>query len=396
MAQCSPASNFSSADPTLPAKPIFPIRGPNPTPSPTSLSTQSRASTRSAALLTQTTTTPVYESDLRWAAFGGGVGWLLENFPKADGFIHWPLAVPRDIEYACADEEEGGETVRTIPEADAMLWHIAKHGKSTARDAEGRKQVGIVCIALLAAPPAPVVGTPRLAEGSAAGTPAMEAAEKALLAYIKELQDVGTPEVGPTGVLVERCMAVVFMGCDKSVYEFEKQRGFFDPQRGVEFAEPRSKAAVNHFPGTEGVYLFPHHAKEIERLRAQHALILSSTGGILVTAPLKQSKIKVLDCGAADGTWLLDLPRLYPEHEWSLHGVDIGTALFPPKAGPYASLDLREFDLRSPVPPDPSWDQSFDLVHQRLLILALKTPYVTELNQGNARFCTHNPAQPIR
>jgi len=65
---------------------------------------------------------------------------------------------------------------------------------------------------------------------------------------------------------------------------------------------------------------------------------------------------------------------LYPQHEWSLHGVDIGSALFPPKAGPYASLDLREFDIRSPAPPDPSWEQSFDLVHQRLLILGLKTP----------------------
>jgi hypothetical protein len=74
------------------------------------------------------------------------------------------------------------------------------------------------------------------------------------------------------------------------------------------------------------------------------------------------------------GTWLLDLPRLYLHHEWSLHGVDIGSALFPPKAGPYSSLDLREFDLRSLAPPDPSWEQSFDLVHQRLLILGLKTP----------------------
>lgn len=74
------------------------------------------------------------------------------------------------------------------------------------------------------------------------------------------------------------------------------------------------------------------------------------------------------------GTWLLDLPRLYPQHEWSLHGVDIGSAIFPPRVGPYASLDLREFDIRSSAPPDPSWEQSFDLVHQRLLIWGLQTP----------------------
>lgn len=129
---------------------------------------------------------------------------------------------------------------------------------------------------------------------------------------------------------------------------------------------------TNFFTGTEGTYLLPHHAKEIERLREQHALILSCTGNVLVTAPLTQPKIKVLDCGASEGTWLLELPRLYPQHEWSLHGVDIGSTLFPPKVGPYAALDLREFDIRSPTPPDPSWEQGFDLVHQRLLIWGLQ------------------------
>jgi hypothetical protein len=59
----------------------------------------------------------------------------------------------------------------------------------------------------------------------------------------------------------------------------------------------------NPFAGTEGIYLLPHHIKEIERLRKQHEFILSSCGGVLVTAPLKQPKINVLDCGAADGVF---------------------------------------------------------------------------------------------
>lgn len=67
----------------------------------------------------------------------------------------------------------------------------------------------------------------------------------------------------------------------------------------------------------------------------------------------------------------MDLPRLYPEQEWSLHGVDIGSALFPPKTGPYASLDLRAHDIRSPIPEDWSWTGSFDFVHQRLLVWGL-------------------------
>ncbi|EFY85513.1 methyltransferase family protein [Metarhizium acridum CQMa 102] len=123
----------------------------------------------------------------------------------------------------------------------------------------------------------------------------------------------------------------------------------------------------NRFAGTEGVYLLPHHAKEIERLKTQHAFILSSTGGVLLTAPLKPA-VKVLDSGAADGTWLRDLPRLYPSTKWSLHGIDIASALFPRDAG---ELDLREVDIRGPPPPSLQWQGGFDLIHQRLLVWGL-------------------------
>ncbi|KAF2499003.1 methyltransferase family protein [Lophium mytilinum] len=131
-------------------------------------------------------------------------------------------------------------------------------------------------------------------------------------------------------------------------------------------AQPVKKG--NPFAGTEGIYLLPHHIKEIERLRGQHRLILSSTGNTLLTAPIKEKKPRVLDSGAADGTWLLDLQRLYPQYEWSLHGVDIGSALFPHKSGPYESLDLHELDARAPAPSNLGWEGSFDLIHQRLLI----------------------------
>ena len=56
------------------------------------------------------------------------------------------------------------------------------------------------------------------------------------------------------------------------------------------------------FAGTEGIYHLPHHAKEIERLQQQHAFIRSSTGSILITAPIEgKNVIRVLDSGAADG-----------------------------------------------------------------------------------------------
>jgi hypothetical protein len=66
--------------------------------------------------------------------------------------------------------------------------------------------------------------------------------------------------------------------------------------------EPTQSTSTS-FAGTEGVYMLPHHAKEIERLRKQHLFMNSSTGGILLITPntIGEGLLKVLDAGAADG-----------------------------------------------------------------------------------------------
>lgn len=58
------------------------------------------------------------------------------------------------------------------------------------------------------------------------------------------------------------------------------------------------------FLGTEGAYMLPHHAQEIDRLRRQHHFMNSTTDGNLLVVPVinQQKKLRVLDCGAADGT----------------------------------------------------------------------------------------------
>jgi hypothetical protein len=66
-----------------------------------------------------------------------------------------------------------------------------------------------------------------------------------------------------------------------------------------------SAKKVASFVGTEGEYMLPHHAKEIERLRKQHVFMNSTTGGQLLVVPLVtepgDKKLRVLDSGAADG-----------------------------------------------------------------------------------------------
>lgn len=59
----------------------------------------------------------------------------------------------------------------------------------------------------------------------------------------------------------------------------------------------------NAFKGTEGVYMLPHHVKEIDRLTRQHIFMRSSTEDLQLATPITSGakELRVLDCGAADG-----------------------------------------------------------------------------------------------
>ncbi|RAL06092.1 class I SAM-dependent methyltransferase [Aspergillus ibericus CBS 121593] len=130
----------------------------------------------------------------------------------------------------------------------------------------------------------------------------------------------------------------------------------------------------NAFVGTEGIYHLPHHQRELERLQMQHHFMLSATEGLLLTTPVEpNSHLRVLDAGAADGTWLRSLAELYPDQKGSLHGVDLGAALFPPPSADGPILHLQKMDIREPAPEHLQWGESFDIIHQRLLIWGLKS-----------------------
>ncbi|GKZ42338.1 hypothetical protein AbraIFM66951_001421 [Aspergillus brasiliensis] len=148
----------------------------------------------------------------------------------------------------------------------------------------------------------------------------------------------------------------------------------------------------NAFVGTEGIYNLPHHQGEIDRLQRQHNFILSSTGGLLLSTPVgTNATLRILDSGAADGrspsnlkmvpltdeagigTWLRSLAVHYPNQKWSLHGIDIGSALFPPPSPDGPVVDLQKHDIRKPIPGYLYLPESFDIVHQRFLVWALKT-----------------------
>ncbi|KAB8077925.1 S-adenosyl-L-methionine-dependent methyltransferase [Aspergillus leporis] len=125
------------------------------------------------------------------------------------------------------------------------------------------------------------------------------------------------------------------------------------------------------FKGTEGQYLLPHHVAEIDRLRRQHQHFAAASDNVFLgfhLSPSTDHPLRILDSGCADGTWLRDIASQYPEHSFLLHGVDIASHLFPNTV----DLDLRQHDIRQPFPDAWGWTGSFDIIHQRLLVWALK------------------------
>lgn len=68
------------------------------------------------------------------------------------------------------------------------------------------------------------------------------------------------------------------------------------------------------------------------------------------------------------GTWLKDLGILYPQIKFDRHGVDIGSDLFPQ----HSNIDLRPHNITTPFPASWEWNDSFDVIHQRLLVWGLK------------------------
>jgi SAM-dependent methyltransferase len=70
------------------------------------------------------------------------------------------------------------------------------------------------------------------------------------------------------------------------------------------------------------------------------------------------------------GTWLKDLGIIYPQIKFHLHGVDIGSDLFPK----HSNIDLRQHNITTPFPTSWEWNDSFDVIHQRLLVWGLKLP----------------------
>ncbi|KAL8989802.1 MAG: hypothetical protein Q9169_008276, partial [Polycauliona sp. 2 TL-2023] len=104
------------------------------------------------------------------------------------------------------------------------------------------------------------------------------------------------------------------------------------------------------------------------RLNAQHQLWQHELGHLLNPSifPLPPNA-RIADLATGTGIWLLELSSQYPHLTY--HGLDISISQTPPTAWLPPNLSFSAWDVRSAPPP--SFHGTFDVVHIRLLSVAL-------------------------
>ncbi|KAF8554949.1 hypothetical protein OG21DRAFT_1484222 [Imleria badia] len=128
----------------------------------------------------------------------------------------------------------------------------------------------------------------------------------------------------------------------------------------------RSYRVTHSYPGV--LYILPSDDGEKARLARQHQLYKTLFGGriIFFVIPFPPNS-EVLDIGTGSATWLTDCRSLLPEYV-QFYGIDIELKLFPAYA---VNPPNTHFSVASATTLPSYWTSKFNLVNQRLLILAL-------------------------
>ncbi|KAL7314048.1 hypothetical protein PS15m_007706 [Mucor circinelloides] len=122
-----------------------------------------------------------------------------------------------------------------------------------------------------------------------------------------------------------------------------------------------------YYANSKIAYLMPKDADETDRLVKQHTVLKYNLQGNF-KAPLSkelQDGIVVLDSGCGPATWTFDMAKEFPNSKF--HGVDITPLSFPEGVKP----DNCEFQVANIAEHIPYPDNTFDYIHQRLLVMGL-------------------------
>jgi len=125
--------------------------------------------------------------------------------------------------------------------------------------------------------------------------------------------------------------------------------------------------AYQAYPGSQ--YALPADDVEQERLILQHRTLKKLFGNRILLAPVELGgNDKILDVGTGAGLWVLDLAASV-DPAVSMVAVDIESRLFPT-----SHPKNVEFRIESVIELPSGWTDTFSLVHQRLLTIALQIP----------------------
>lgn len=130
------------------------------------------------------------------------------------------------------------------------------------------------------------------------------------------------------------------------------------------------------------MYLLPTDNEELERLHVMHN-ILKWAWDANYNAPILKdtmSRARVLDVGCGDGTWVLEMAREFPRA--SFYGIDI-CIHHPPAENP----GNVQFQLVNILDGLPFQDETFDFVHMRMMMYAVKTEEWNEIVSELYRVC---------
>jgi ubiquinone/menaquinone biosynthesis C-methylase UbiE len=114
--------------------------------------------------------------------------------------------------------------------------------------------------------------------------------------------------------------------------------------------------------------MFPHNLQEANRLDFQHYLLKHAFQANYLAPIVNPGNILDVACGT--GRWMLEMATTFPTT--NITGID----LIPPVAGSMINFPSTcKFITRNIIDGLPFTNQSFDFVHQRLLILSLALSY---------------------
>ncbi|TRM66232.1 S-adenosyl-L-methionine-dependent methyltransferase [Schizophyllum amplum] len=113
-------------------------------------------------------------------------------------------------------------------------------------------------------------------------------------------------------------------------------------------------------------YLLEYDEEEAARLNRQHEVLTRAYDGRLILAPLDVvPNLRILDSGTGTGVWALSASAAHPEA--FVTGIDIEERNFPRSLPPNANFLTANLTA---LPEE--WSGQFGLVHQRLLMGALR------------------------